>query len=295
MKKVAVLITVFNRVDKTLSCLKNLFEVDRKKSNISFKVFLTDDGSTDGTAEKVSEFAGDREDVEILQGDGQLYWNGGMNNSWRAAIEEGGFEGYLWLNNDTLVYSNLWEELKAADDYSLQKFGKGGIYVGSTYNKEKTALSYGGFNFKGKWTLQDEFVIPNGTFQKCQAAHGNITYVSHDVAIERGILCDEYLHSGGDHDYTYLAYKHDLPLFILRDFVGECENDHKGSAVEFNQLSLKGRFKYLKSPLGFNMHNTLLFQKRCFPHRYLPVLLLGYSRALFPRTYYAMYKRLRKK
>lgn len=292
MKKVAVLITVFNRVDKTLICLKSLFKADR--NNISFKVFLTDDGSTDGTRDKVLEAIPDGEDIKIIHGNGQLYWNGGMNSSWRAAINEGGFDGYLWLNNDSLIYPNLWEELKVADEYSVDKFGKRGIYVGSTLNKERTGLSYGGFNFIDDWTLRDEFLIPNGSFQNCQAAHGNITYISHDVVEQKGILCDRYIHSVGDHDYTYLAYKSGVPVFILRDYVGECENDHKGSAVDFKKLPLRGRLKYLNSPLGFNLRNTLLFQKRCFPHRYLPVLLFGYYKALFPTLYYAAYERLRK-
>ncbi|WP_407533705.1 glycosyltransferase family 2 protein [Elizabethkingia miricola] len=293
--KIAVLVTVFNRIEKTLLCLKSLFAADRERVDIDFKIFITDDGSTDGTAEKIKETF-PLENIEILQGNGQLYWNGGMNNSWRAAIAEAGFDGYLWLNNDSIILPNLWIELVAADIYAKQKFGKGGIYIGSTYNKDKTGLSYGGFNFVSKWTLKDEFMIPDGTFQNCQAAHGNITYVSDDVVKKEGVFCDEYIHSGGDHDYSYLAYKHGFPVFILREYVGICENDHpEKEGSDFKNLSLKNRFKYMNSPLGYNLHNTLLFQRRCFPYRYLPVLVSGYARALFPNLYYLVYKQVRKK
>jgi len=50
--EIAVLITVFNRKEKTLSCLKSLFnqKLDKK---ITLKVFLTDDNSSDGTADAV--------------------------------------------------------------------------------------------------------------------------------------------------------------------------------------------------------------------------------------------------
>ncbi|ATL43854.1 glycosyltransferase [Elizabethkingia sp. HX WHF] len=292
--RIAVLITVFNRIEKTLLCLKSLFDADNTELGIDFKIFITDDGSTDGTAGKIKE-SFPSENIEILQGSGQLYWNGGMNNSWKAAIAEGGFDGYLWLNNDSIILSNLWKELKAADEYSKKQFGKGGIYVGSTYNKEKTGLSYGGFNFVSKWTLKDIFLIPNGSFQNCEAAHGNITYVSHDVVEKEGVFCDQYIHSGGDHDYSYLAHKHGFPVFILREYVGVCENDHtEKNGSDFTDLPLKERLKYMNSPLGYNFHNTLLFQKRCFPHRYLPVLISGYSRVLFPRFYYSIYNWLRK-
>jgi len=293
MKHIAVLMTVFNRIEKTISCLQSLFDATLEGLDISFSIFLTDDGSTDGTRERLLATFPDA-NIQILAGNGQLFWNGGMNHSWRAAIAKGGFDAYLWLNNDSIVLPNIWQELKAADDYSKQKFGKGGIYVGSTYNKEKTALSYGGFNYINKWTLKDQFVLPNGEFQNCQAAHGNITCVSQDVVLKEGIFCDGYQHSGGDHDYSYRAYKHGFPVFILRTYLGICENDHvKGDDTIFRELPLKQRFRYLRSPLGFNLHNSLLFQRRCFPYRFVPVWLAGYTRALFPVFYYKLYNFLR--
>lgn len=292
--KIAVLLTVFNRIEKTKKCLDTLYQATLPFSDFNFKLFLTDDGSNDGTTEVIMARYPDK-DIEILQGNGQLFWNGGMNNSWRQAIKEGGFDGYLWLNNDSILLPNLWEELVAADQYSKEKFGKGGIYVGSTYNKERNGLSYGGFIFTSKWTLKDKFLIPNGEFQDCEAAHGNITYVSANVVESEGVFCDDYVHSGGDHDYSYLAHKHGFPVFILKDYVGVCENDHyQSSGVIFQNMSLKERFKYLKSPLGYNLNNTLLFQKRCFPYRYLPVLAAGYFRALAPGTYYNILKFLKK-
>ncbi|EEI93422.1 glycosyltransferase, group 2 family protein [Sphingobacterium spiritivorum ATCC 33300] len=292
--KIAVLITVFNRVEKTLLCMKSLFEAERTGMAIDFKVFMTDDGSTDGTTKIIKE-AFPMQNIEILEGNGQLFWNGGMINSWTAAIREGVFDGYLWLNNDSIILPNIWTELVAADKYAKTKFGKGGIYVGSTYNKEKNGLSYGGFDFINKWTLRDKFLIPDGSFQHCEAAHGNITYVSKDVVKEKGIFCDKYIHSGGDHDYSYLAHKDGFPVFILREYVGICENDHiEKDGSDFKKLSLKERFNYLKSPLGFNLHNTLLFNRRCFPYRYPFVWLAGYGKALFPKIFFYAYQRNRR-
>ena len=293
MKNIAILMTVFNRVEKTLLCLKTLFEADRQNV-IEFKVFLTDDGSTDNTSEIIKKNF-PNQNIEILKGNGQLFWNGGMINSWKAAISEGNFDGYLWLNNDSVVYSNLWKELLAADLYSKEKFDQEGIYVGSTYNKEKTELSYGGFNFVNKWTLKDKFLIPDGTFQVCEAAHGNITYVSQNVVNKEGFFCDKYVHSGGDHDYSYLAHKHGFPVFVLREYVGECENDHEGGGfADFMKMSFKDRLKYLKSPLGFNLQNTLLFNSRCFPYRYPFVWITGYGKAFFPKIFFYVYRSIRK-
>ena len=74
MKKaqIAVIMTCFNRRSTTISCLRALH---KQKNSIDFDVYLTDDGSSDGTADAVkTEFPA----VNILQGNGNLYWVGGM-------------------------------------------------------------------------------------------------------------------------------------------------------------------------------------------------------------------------
>ena len=345
--KFAILITVFNRKEKTLKCLDSVMDslmLATIKPDIS--VFLTDDGSTDGTSmairEKMYPFP-----INILQGDGSLYWNGGMIKSWKAAIDSGEeFDGFLWLNNDTEILPGFWDELQEADKYCHSKYGKGGIYVGSTYgndnanlnpnpdlnenvtlryenqnvnanpnlnedvtlryenqnvnanpnlNENERHLTYGGFNFVSKITLKDEFVVPNGDFQECQCAHGNLTYISNDVVEELGIFTDEYIHSGGDHDYTYRAYKKGFHLIVLPSYVGICENDHPKDGYDaFLKMTLKERIASLRSPIGFNMHNTLVFQRRCFPYRYPFVWLTCWLKILFPRFYWKTYQWLRK-
>ena len=292
MRYIAVILTVHNRLDKTIACLNAVFN-QKKYSFFNVDVFLTDDGSTDDTS-KILRNRFSAKPLHILSGNGNLYWNGGMINSWKAAIEHGGYDGYLWLNNDTIVLPNLWNELEQADEYSRKQLGKGGIYVGSTKDPLTGEFTYGGFEFTNQWTLKDRFLHPNGHFQLCQCAHGNVTYISHDVVEKMGILCEQYLHGGGDHDYTYLAYKAGFPLIVLKDYVGICENDHQqGGYADFLSMSLKQRIKYLYSPLGFNLHNTLLLQKRCFPYRYPFVWLMGYLKAFFPKMYFKIYSQCR--
>jgi GT2 family glycosyltransferase len=288
--KIAVLLTVFNRVDKTIQCLDSLFQSVVNQENMVIDVFITDDGSTDNTEEQIKRLF-PYPNIHILKGDGNLYWNGGMINSWKAALKKGGYDGYLWLNNDTTLHHCLWDELVEADKYSRSRFGQGGIYVGSTTDKDKTKQTYGGFNFEGKWVLRQRFVYPDRiSFQNCQCAHGNITCISHDVVKREGIFYEKYIHSGADHDYTYQAYKHGQPLFVMRKYVGICENDHRGNGMaDFIDMSLKERIKYMKSPTGLNLQNILLFQKRNFPYRYPIIWITGYLKTLFPKYYLKTY------
>ena len=96
--KVAVLLATYNRREKTIACLTNLYE-QSLPSNCEFEVFLTDDASTDGTQESVkNEFP----QINLLHGDGSLFWAGGMRNSWTQAIKNN-YDFYLLLNDDTLL------------------------------------------------------------------------------------------------------------------------------------------------------------------------------------------------
>lgn len=295
MLRIAVLLTCFNRKDKTLRCLKSLNDTYvRTESKHCIEIFLTDDGSTDGTSEAVMtlDLAFN---LHVLKGDGSLYWNGGMNNSWRVAIEHGPFDGYLWLNDDTIVLDDFWNDISVADEYSIAKYGKKGVYVGSTCNSVGGKFTYGGFYFTTYWTLKDQFVLPDGRdFQPCQCAHGNITYISHDVVKTMGVLCEKYVHGGGDHDYTYLAYKAGFPILVMPHYCGICENDHGGDTARFEQLSLMERIQYLKSPFGLNLNNTILFNSRCFPMRVPFVWVMGYMKAISPKLFYGVYRFLRR-
>lgn len=282
--KIAVLMTCHNRRDKTLQCLTSLQEGwEKAVSGLFVSIFLTDDGCTDGTADAIREH-GFHFPVHILQGSGDLFWNGGMINSWKAALAEGGYDGYLWLNDDTYALPEFWDDLVKADAFSLETYGKRGIYVGSTKDAVTGAFTYGGFNYVSKLTLLDQFVMPDGvSFQPCQAAHGNITYVSQEVVDKMGIFCEKYWHGGTDHDYTYLAYKAGFPLLVLPHYSAVCQNDHLGKNGKKSPYNRKKRF-----------HNILLFNRRCFPWRVPFVLLSETLKILFPKLGFGLYRSLRK-
>ena len=88
MKKVAVLLTVHNRREKTLACLENCYrQIDSMKGDdtYSFSVYLVDDGSTDGTSEAVLQTY---PQTHVINGDGSLFWNHGMRTAWDAAAAD---------------------------------------------------------------------------------------------------------------------------------------------------------------------------------------------------------------
>ena len=101
-KKIAILLTVFNRKETTLFCLNSLFK-QKIKSNVNFEVFLVDDGSTDGTSNEISiKFP----DVNLIKSDGNLFWNGGMRLAWENAIAKEKYD-FLHFNNKKFELSEL--------------------------------------------------------------------------------------------------------------------------------------------------------------------------------------------
>ena len=75
---IAVLLTCFNRRAKTLAALEALFKQDGAGTTFALNVFLVDDGSSDGTGDAVR---GAFPQVHVIDGTGDLYWNGGMRRA----------------------------------------------------------------------------------------------------------------------------------------------------------------------------------------------------------------------
>jgi len=281
--RVAILYTCFNRKDKTLSSLKHLYEaLDNSKQHISISVYLTDDNSSDGTSKAVtSQFS----EVKILKGDGELFWAGGMRNSWGEALKRD-YDAYLLLNDDTETFSSLFNELLETHSYSIEKYGKGGIYIGSTKDKQTQKLSYGGAIFTNKIMAKYIKVIPNGqTPQECELGNANIMMVHKDVVSKIGILSKGYVHGLADFDYTLKAGKTDIPIIITPNYLGNCTNDHSDKYQKFSKLSLVKRWKMLHNPIGLDFKSQLIYMKNNFPYRFPFVFIMGYFKVLFPTIY----------
>src|SRR5690606_34720740 len=113
MYRIAVLLTCHNRKSKTLKALNSLKRTreavnqNAVNSKIDIVIYLTDDGSTDGTSDAVQESF---PETIILQGDGNLFWANGMIKSWSEAIKDN-FDFFLLLNDDTELFENSLEVL----------------------------------------------------------------------------------------------------------------------------------------------------------------------------------------
>ena len=142
--RLAVLMTCHNRVATTLECLKRLIP----QLGNADKVFLVDDGSTDGTGAKVrSEFPM----IRVIDADGTLYWAKGMRKAWETAAEEhSDWDAYLWLNDDTMLSGDAIATMLSAND------GKS-LVVGELHDADGKAVY--GLNVNG-WVNGNCVLVP---------------------------------------------------------------------------------------------------------------------------------------
>lgn len=89
---VVAVVPAFNRCEKTLRFLREFPKVDYPNK----RVVICDDGSTDNTYQNIRlNFP----DVEVMRGDGNLWWSGGTNMAIRRALELGA-DFILTINDD---------------------------------------------------------------------------------------------------------------------------------------------------------------------------------------------------
>jgi len=248
MKSIAVLLTCHNRREKTLNCLKSVYGSNLPENHI-LDVFLVDDGSTDGTSEFVlKEFP----EVNLIHGNGHLFWNRGMYLAWTTAIKVKEYNLYLWLNDDTRIFKDA---IKLMIDYS-QMSNNNRIVVGATCSEVTGNVTYSGFK------LPAIKLIPNGNWQDCEFFNGNIVLIPSYIYRQVGIIDKQFRHNLGDIDYGMRALKlgfvHSLSPFCL----GICEDHEIDPPWRDSSISIFNRLKYLYSPLGNNPFEFFIFERR---------------------------------
>ena len=237
IKQFAILITVHNRKEKTLNCLTNMYvAIQQVSSSAVFDVYLTDDGSTDGTRDELqARFP----QAHIVEGDGNLYWCRGMIAAWKCALAEKDYDGFFWLNNDSYLYPDAFEVVIEAVNHSNWQAIIGGAFVSETTGQ----ASFGG-------KINDRILTPNGQLQKFEQLNGNFVFVPKTVVEKTGILDGIFHHGIGDYDYGNRARKKGIELLLTPRYIGVCERDSNYHKYRNPQFSTLERFRFLYSPLG---------------------------------------------
>lgn len=210
---VIALLTCHNRRALTLQCLEGFFGQD--VDGVRLLCVLCDDGSTDGTADAVADAYPDR--VEIVVGDGDLYWAAGMALAERRAVRR--FPDYLlWLNDDTTLDPDALARLLA-----LSRHSPGAIVVGATRDPGTGELTYGGRRRLSRWHVQRLERLPMAAEpQLADTFNGNVVLVPSAVREAVGPIDDRWPHSYADDDYGYRARERGVDILQAPGTVATC-------------------------------------------------------------------------
>ena len=242
----AVLMTCHNRVETTLACLRRLVP----QLSPADGVFLVDDGSTDGTGDRVNvEFP----TVHVINADGTLYWARGMHRAWRAAIESrGGYDFFLWLNDDVMLKPDAISTIRADYSQLINAFSVMPVIVGACVFDGK--CTYSGTDAK------DLKICPNGQPQLSEGwFNGNVVLVSRAVFEKVGMISSDYTHARADYDYAERLKLAGIPFYVSSKYVGECPFDF---TEKVRGKGLCERLSWLWKPGYFNLHDLYLIRSR---------------------------------
>jgi GT2 family glycosyltransferase len=271
MPKIAALLTVHNRRPLTLACLSALFSQELPRE-IEIQAYLVDDGSSDGTADEIHKRF---PEVIVIQGDGSLYWCGGMRLAWSEA-SKGQFDYYLWLNDDTMLLPGAIVALLDTFFEMRLKCGRDPIVVGSTRDPDTGALTFG-----GGWLQESKLLEPSSVPQACNKMNGNVALISRAVFEKVGNLSREYTHAFGDYDYGMRAARIGVPVYVGPGYYGLCKATDQQLWTR-PDIPLRQRWRALHSPKGIPPAEYSAFSKRHDPQKRFWRLFLLYARVLFP-------------
>jgi GT2 family glycosyltransferase len=207
--KVVVVTPVFNRREETLQCLRSLGR--SKLSNVEIHIIIVDDGSTDHTSQFVKEAF---PNVEILFGNGDLWYTGGTNRGLEKAL--GHRPKYiLAINNDTIFEENCIDRMVAcAEAHPLSVVGAVLLEWDTPHKVFQVAPQWdilsGGYRH---WRHQTVWTIPDRTFE-VELIVGNCVLYPADAVRQCGLMNEKKFPQFGDAEYTPRMRRHGWKLLI---------------------------------------------------------------------------------
>ena len=273
--KIHVLITSHNRIHKTLDCLNSLHKASLPL-HYSLEIFLVDDASTDGTSKAINDSF---PNVNIINGDGTLYWNQGMRLAWKTSILKNIPDFFLWLNDDTNIDNDALLHLLECYSEFVSDNSKEVIVVGSCRDSDNIEkFSYG-------LRRDNVKILPNGEIQKGNLLNGNLVLVSKAVYSILDILSNSYTHAMGDHDYGLRAINNGIEIITTKKYVASCSINLADPKWRDSNEILINRWNALHTPKGLNIKEYKIFIKKFWPKKYIQSIIKVYLRCLMPNFY----------
>ncbi len=264
-RRVAVVMTCHNRRDTTIRCLKALLS---QKPGANVALFVTDDGSTDGTPDAIKSVM---PNASVLSGTGHLYWAAGMALAEGAAVADRP-DYLLWLNDDTVLKPDALKGLLALSDQA-----PGAIIVGACEDPETGSPTYGG---RIRIDFHPQRLRRLGVSTKPQRAdtfHGNVVLIPMAVRRRVGPIDGAFPHAYADDDYGLRATALGIPILQAPGVAASCRIE---DATWPMSDTLRTRWNWLGSPKGLPWRAQVRYLRRHGDWRWPLLLVAGQAKRL---------------
>ncbi|MFA6431255.1 MAG: glycosyltransferase family 2 protein [Candidatus Margulisiibacteriota bacterium] len=280
LNKVAVIVLNWNGWQDTIACLDSIYKINYP----NYQVIVVDNGSTDGSVEKIRNWAEKNalSQLKIIELKKNLGYGAGNNFGLRYALENG--FAYAWLlNNDIIVDREALIELVKR----IQEKPSAGI-CGSTilhYDQPNKTCSIGGTY--DKWIAQGGGVEQDKLFdikrieryqkmeRKIKYIQGASVLVSRKFLMDVGLISEEYFLFFEEIDWITRAKGRYSLAYAPKSIVY-----HKGSASIKRKEKDEGHSGHYFSYLGdlYTTRNRLLFTTKYYPYAlpFVYLSILGY-------------------
>ncbi|PQA77457.1 glycosyltransferase family 2 protein [Rhodoferax sp. TS-BS-61-7] len=257
-QRVCILLTCFNRKEKTLACFAAL-QANVLPSGIDLTAVVVDDGSSDGTAEALTE---KYPWVRVERSAESLYWCRGMHQAFEIA-QRSNPDLYVWLNDDTMLQPNALARLIETEQQLRAAVGKPVVVVGSTVDESTGALTYGGcIRLAGLKRMRFARMQPTNVAQRCDAMNGNLVLLSKQAVEVVGNLDPVFEHAMGDTDYALRANKLGASVWVAPGIYGTCSNNSLVGTYMDSSLPLRRRWTLMMHRKGLPWRSWLALTSR---------------------------------
>lgn len=207
--RVEIVAPVHNRKALTLLCLQSLLRIN--SNGLDVGIVIVDDGSTDGTSDSIRE---QFPDVDIVNGDGELWFTEGTNVGVRRALERD--PKYILLMNDDQVFDEdfLVTLVETAERNPRSVVGSLLLLWDMPHKVFQIApvwsTRHGGWRH---WQSQTVWTVPEKPW-KVDLIVGNCLLVPAEAMRECGLMNSKRYPNFGDAEYTPRLRKAGWKLII---------------------------------------------------------------------------------
>ena len=284
--QVAIIIPVHNRKYVTLGCLDQLRRTI--SGNIFYDIIVIDDGSTDGTHEAIRQYY---PEVILLEGDGNLWWAGGVNQGLKHIQDTSSCDYILILNDDTVFFDDTLQNLLRC----ALKHGERTVCSPLVIDQQSGRIYNAGRKRQGllqKLRPQCKGEYPGSHFSEtidCDSVGTRFALMPRGIIHDVGYFDqDKFPHGYSDIEYFLRAKRAGYKILVVTN--SRVCIDQNRNYIQHRLVS-SPLLKYLKSFFEKRYENNIkLMFYESFLHRPFLIGCLHFLNAIFSHARWIIYK-----